>query len=470
MKISSALESSLVGKIFLGFIIALFSYYVSFFIVDFAYEGIILLAVFCMGFIFLLSYPKTFIYFMIIAYPLLPLLWESTSIQLGGMRSLSVNIGGVLKVLGLIFGIFYLVINKADILKYKMSRPLIIFILISFVGIFFSISKMYSLRQWVNYALPAVFYFLILESIDNFSVARKLLKTALFFFFVPNFAIDLWRIFFYVPPAYIDPKEILALDAYPRFTGVNPNANIFGLELSIYMMLAIYFIFNLRHRNPYVFSFIGMFVMLFYSYSRSAWGAFFAALTLTGLFRFKKVYIAFMLAAVLIIGFIPPITDRFMSRLISESLVGPRKATIEYGMKLFRERPIFGYGPGGYETSQGSKYAGSVAYGVVGMDSHNEYITLLVEGGILFIGAYFYMIYRGYRLSLSIFRLPNKQESSYGVFLMSLIIIILMVGAGGHSYRHASFFLWVFMAIGEVCLREAEREKMGSGDIPLMSS
>lgn len=453
MKIASTIDSSIIGRIFLIFFIVSASYYVSLFVVDFSYQGIILLTVLCFGMMLLLLYPKVFIYFMIIFYPLMPLLWESTSMQLGESRSLGINLGGMLKVLGLVFGIVFLTVKKVNIFKYKMSFPIIIFILLSLAGVTFSTAKVYSLRMWANYAMPLVFYFLILENIKDFKEASNLLKLALIFFFVPSAVSGFWQAIFYIPPEYIDPSQILSIDPYPRFSGINPNANIFGLELSIFMMLTLYFFVNTRYRWLYIFMFISMVILLFNTYSRSAWAAFISAYSVQGLLKYRKAYITFVILAVFLLFFFPPTSVRFMSRVTEKDMMAPRVHTFDVGMDLFKERPIMGYGPGGYETSsiQGHKLG---FYGVAGMDAHNEYVTFLVEGGLLFIGSYLFMMYRGFIFSVQIFKLPNKIGSNYGLFMMSIIVVILMVGIAGQSYRHAGFYLWTYIAIGEIYLRE----------------
>ncbi|MBI4847212.1 MAG: O-antigen ligase family protein [Nitrospirae bacterium] len=453
MKNPSQINPKIINRIFLIFLIFISSYLVSLFIVYFTYSKLIVLTILFVALMLSLAYPKSFIYFVLIMFPLLPLFWGGTGMMLGDSKSLRINIGGIYKIIVLCFGILYLIHKRTNIFKDKMFIPIVLFTSLSLAGLFLSSEKMYGFRQWVVYTMPVIFYFLILESFDDLKEAIRLFKTALILYCIPSIVNGYYLIFSYVPPVYIDPKELSAIDKYARFGGVINQANIFGLQLDIFIMLSIYFYFNARNRLIYTTVFISMLGLLFFTLSRSAWGAFLAAVSIIGLLRYKKTYIQFMLFIALVIAFVPFVSDRVSDRINDPDKFKPRINTVTLAWNLFKESPILGHGPGGFDTSFEDSKKG--LYGVAGHDAHNEYMTLLVEGGIPLLGLYLFMIYRCFMLAVQVFKLPDKSGSDFGLFMMSTIIIILVVGFTNSSYREVGIYLWTAMAVGQIHLRQA---------------
>ncbi len=473
MKSISSINSWIIGTAAL-IITGVITYRVGLFILDYPVHGPILLLTLIIPLLVLLQYPRLFIYSMILFLPLTHIFMGATALQLGGAEYLSINVGGILKIMGLGFGILFLFLRKTRIFKYELTVPMILFLGVLMFGVLLVPYKLYALRNWTAYAMPALFYFLILESFNDLKDVNKLLKIVLLSLAYPA-VIGLAQMIFITKLTVIEPMVMMAIaradevELISRISGTYANPNSFALILSIISILTIFFFYEMRHKWIYVISFITAVFLLVNTYSRTAWAAFFVAIFTVGVLKHRKFYLVFLLTGILIIAALPVVlpsaASKLAGRVQEKAAFINRIAIAKKGWGLFKQKPIWGHGMGSFsfltvskelrQETIGQKFGYGMSVGR--LSAHNQYIEFLAEGGIMLITAYLFFMYRTLKLSTRIFKLPHPTAKNYGVFLIAMIIMILVAGLASSGFKLIALYFFVFMAVGEIYLRQLQQ-------------
>ena len=123
----------------------------------------------------------------------------------------------------------------------------------------------------------------------------------------------------------------------------------------------------------------------------------------------------------------------------------------QFGIKQVRKRPIWGYGLDNYRVLLLNSGLGRETY------SHNNYIELLVNGGViilfLFYAMYFYLFW--------ILRKDLKQKNLMATILVINNLIIIILGMAMVHYTDKIFYLLLTMGYGinSVIKKESDLEK-----------
>jgi O-antigen ligase len=251
---------------------------------------------------------------------------------------------------------------------------------------------------------------------------------------------------------------------------------IIALFLPVFMGLSLSRQFK---RSIRLMSFIVLAILvtgIIFSYSRAAWISVAAALVIYLLVRFRIRFYWLLLALVIGTGLFFMFQYQFMDKLEknkqdsstdfvehvqSISNISSDASNLERinrwasAIRLFKERPIFGWGPGTYQfvyapyQRSKEKTIISTNYGDMG-NAHSEYIGPMSESGILgmlsFLGILATVIITGLR----VYRRAENKE----VKLMSLMIMLGLITYYVHGLMNnfldtdkASVPFWGFTAI-----------------------
>ena len=251
---------------------------------------------------------------------------------------------------------------------------------------------------------------------------------------------------------------------------------IIALFLPVFMGLSLSRQFK---RSIRLMSFIVLAILvtgIIFSYSRAAWISVAAALVIYLLVRFRIRFYWLLLALVIGTGLFFMFQYQFMDKLEknkqdsstdfvehvqSISNISSDASNLERinrwasAIRLFKERPIFGWGPGTYQfvyapyQRSKEKTIISTNYGDMG-NAHSEYIGPMSESGILgmlsFLGILATVIITGLR----VYRRAENKE----VKLMSLMIMLGLITCYVHGLMNnfldtdkASVPFWGFTAI-----------------------
>lgn len=108
---------------------------------------------------------------------------------------------------------------------------------------------------------------------------------------------------------------------------------------------------------------------------------------------------------------------------------GTRINMIKFGMSMIKEEPIYGHGLNAFAVNYGKRFANTVY-------SHNNYIELMVSGGIVLTTMYYS------RFIIVIKRLLKRmKESKEVVICMSFVLSILIADVAAVTYYYRIYYI-----------------------------
>jgi O-antigen ligase len=253
------------------------------------------------------------------------------------------------------------------------------------------------------------------------------------------------------------------------FWAVGLNANHFGAFICHYWsaFLGLYFFVKDKWIKRLLLGnvLIGIYPLLF-SYSRGAYLGALASLTLIGLLK-KRILLIFV--AVLLVTWqtvLPPsVTDRItMTETESgelESSAAHRLDLWDRAAQLFKEQPLFGAGFGafGFNVAEGEL-----------TDTHNFYIKLLAEQGVIGFGIFLFLLCKAL---LSGWRLLRDGSSPFqrglGLAFLACVLSCAVTNLFGDRWSYFAlggyfWILWgatdrgILISQSEYAAEAAERE------------
>lgn len=169
-----------------------------------------------------------------------------------------------------------------------------------------------------------------------------------------------------------------------------------GVYLAVIGILCMVFLLDAKDTPGRIFWGILSIIFvvgLFFSYGRAGWIGFGLSMILISMLRFKKLIFIIPLALVLVVLFIPAITQRFSDISLTESDDPTVDSTfaqrLEYwqaALEIYPEHPVIGtgYGIGRYHVGE---HRGRYPHMI-----HNDYVAVLLETGLL--GLVFFLLWQ----------------------------------------------------------------------------
>lgn len=240
------------------------------------------------------------------------------------------------------------------------------------------------------------------------------------------------------------------------------NANAWGSFHAIYTLFAIGLALidkHVKRRIAYAIVIIGGIYSLMYSYSRGAYVGFLAGFLAIALLKKRILLVPLFLFLIVWKSVLPlSVVERVEMTFIDEAkgvdiekaketdamTVGGthlstagRKRLWDEALEYFRESPIFGTG---FRT-----------YGkLTGMDTHNEYLKMLAEGGIIGLFIYLWFYYLALRSGWRLYK--NADENllkafGFGFFCAVIGSIVVNFFGDRWSYLQIGGLYWIFWAL-----------------------
>jgi len=195
--------------------------------------------------------------------------------------------------------------------------------------------------------------------------------------------------------------------------------------------LALFVLLGTGSRKGFMLAFVGVFVILFFKSGSKKLLVIFGAIMTLGIFVYliyefaESNYFFYRLSQALAL---------IDSNEVTEGSISVRNEMISFGMDLFKQNPIKGYGLMQYEYLYGLTYGAP-------RPAHNTYIQVLVSFGIigfvLYYGMYFYFI-----KNTLIFL---KKNIRYVVLIASIIVVMLFNDIGANMINHK--YGYIFMGL-----------------------
>jgi len=203
---------------------------------------------------------------------------------------------------------------------------------------------------------------------------------------------------------------------------------------------------------------------ILYSFSRESYLAFAAALVLLGLLKDRKLLIAIMLVLVAWEVVLPKsvqerITMTKQDTGNGEELDSSSQERVDLwtdAFNLFKKDPIFGIG---FDTYEFLHRVGRFS------DTHNYYIKLLVETGIVGLALFLWLFKRVIGLGYSLYRKAEDPFwKSVGLGFLALMFSSLILNFFGDrwTYQQVDGYLWILLGCvirGLMIVREQDEQK-----------
>jgi O-antigen ligase len=212
-------------------------------------------------------------------------------------------------------------------------------------------------------------------------------------------------------------------------------------------------------------------VALMYTFSRGGYIAFLAGLLALGVLK-KRVYLAAVVVLLLTWGMILPtsVQERInMTYSTNSGLESSAHSRVELWQdagQLILENPVFGTG---FATYRFMGRVGELR------DTHNFYVKMLVETGVIGLVIVLILMAKMTWLSRSLYRLDDPFFKGVGLGLLSLCAVMVVVNLFGDrwTYIEINGVLWVMLGLASRALllvREAEKPGTGREPAPVLAA
>jgi O-antigen ligase len=224
-----------------------------------------------------------------------------------------------------------------------------------------------------------------------------------------------------VPASWCDASE----GACRRAFSIVQSPNVLGSYMVLMAPIAMALAIRDKSRMRYVWALIALVLLaaLVFTGSRGAWLAFAGSIGLLVMLVDRRLFIAFLAAAVLAAVFVPQISSRFehlfSAEYIEKSSNDGRIARWLNSYDLMRHEPVLGMGLGRYGGAVGQRN-----FGTIYVDSY--YFKTLAEMGLLGLTVYLWLMAALFRSGFRIWRAERGgQFFLYGGVLAGLLGVIL---------------------------------------------
>jgi len=334
--------------------------------------------------------------------------------------------------------------NKAEMGVLKFA--VILFILSNLIGLVeaLGISGMLDLNNMVvhdfkNYMMLPLIWFLTFKVVDD----RKSLRL---------FTILL--IMGFIGAAYYFWREVRYMDLSTysearrdRMTGlfVYLGANYYGAFFAHFSIMALgLFIFEKVRKFRLLFLFSVLFAVycLLFTFSRGAYLGFICGLFFLGLVKDKKLLIIIAILLIFWQTFIPKgVIERIsMTKDTSGNLEESAATRIQLwdlALDMFKSSPITGRG---FNSFEGLGYK----------DTHNFYMKMLAELGILGLFSFIFLLFASFFTALKLFIKSNESLfKGLGLGFAGCVVAVAVTNAFGNRWSYISLgsYYWIFLGL-----------------------
>ncbi len=396
---------------------------------------IALLFVFGLGF----YNPKLGLFLIILFRPCLDALSNQNIITLANF---SLNLAAIVAILTIFLTIYAFFKNYKT---FKFSYLIffwLIFLFITYFSIFYSLSPVLTLIEWLRLLSIFVLFLLGLLVIKNQTDLNILLKIIIFSAVAPGL-LAIYQ--FFTHTGMTIPMEGI----YNRIYGTFAHPNLFAYYLIIPLSLSVVTFLSGTKKTvlDYIFVFFSLFytLLLALTFTRGAWLELIIVVFIVGLFKFRKFLVIAAAFLILIYLFIPPIHNRVtdLLRLDKYSSISWRLKLWQDGISLVSAKPILGYGAG--TANKVILLARGADMGSA--DPHNDYLKISLENGLIGLISYVLLIFSLLIALLEAYLSASEPYlKSFALLIVALTLAIFSLSFVDNIIRNTAL-MWVFWTL-----------------------
>ncbi|MCK4309640.1 MAG: tetratricopeptide repeat protein [Candidatus Atribacteria bacterium] len=385
----------------------------------------------------------------------------------------------ILVIIGLMFWFLKMTAQEEfKIIRIPLNLPVLAFMAICALSLFWSNSPMVSLLELPLFLAGPILYFIVANNIRDEHQINRLLTVLL----IISSLLGIYGIFQYQGIDFAFWKGNVARS---QVFGLFGNVNYFAEYLIVPLPLAISLFLATRNRAQKILLLVGILAMggsLILTFTRGSY----LAIGISSLFMFflylasrgknlikehKKIFIFVLVVALLVTGlFIFPnplnksgtviskIKGRIsISQFTSGSSLKRREAIWGFTTLMIRDHPLLGSGLGTFKynsLSYQAKFFGQgenrllYPYGIA-RESHNEYLQIGAEVGMLGLGIFFWLIITYFNYGIKLLkRIQDRYRQGMIIGLMGGIMAVLIDAIFGFPLHLPATLVLFWLFIG----------------------
>ena len=367
------------------------------------------------------------------------------------------NISGVMAICLTLVAVILVATKKIKILRTPVELRYSAFLAYLALGWFYSVDRLVTVQEWFRVCAPFALYLVVSRLIVS-SGGSPTLRKVLVLSSLPPVIVGMYQfatgsgnlIATPHPVALALPDDALLFARVPG-TFVLPMA--FGLYLVALLPITFVELRHARERGTRILLatlITAMLIMLLATYTRGAWLGFIVSLTVFGALRLRRLLVfPASLAASLALWptLLGPIyrrwTDIFDPRLYETSTVHTRLELWTTALtRLFPEHPVLGYGLGTFpQVYRGIRWVEA---------AHNDYLRVLIEGGVMGLALYLWLLWAVVALGWRKFRCAKDDQSKdLAAAFLSVICGYLVIQVSDNLFGMpvVQFYFWALVAL-----------------------
>jgi O-antigen ligase len=292
----------------------------------------------------------------------------------------------------------------------SLTLPILLYLGANALGVIFSQDPInslnYSRSLWI-----ILTFFIVFNYLKDIRTIRRLLTLLL--------------VVFSIMGAYGNFQHYLGVDLestwkllgnYPRATGLFGLSLTYGGQLLIIFPIAVSLAFserNWKRKFWYVISSILLFSGILWCWQRSVWLGAVGALVILGAMKGKRFLFLIVLTLTVVVGLLLLSSPSFVKRVKSIGDISEANKRIviwRSTIRMVRDYPIVGVGPGGYSRTQEEYRLTEREKEESRCHAHNNLLQEMADNGIIGLLSYLWLWYVIFKVGITALRISGRQD------------------------------------------------------------
>jgi O-antigen ligase len=244
---------------------------------------------------------------------------------------------------------------------------------------------------------------------------------------------------------------VLELDQMRRFSHPLPHANIAGylFAMTLPLCLAIAVVERGRMRALSLLSCGAQLLALILTYSRGSWLGWSASMVSFGVMlkRWREIWVIVTIVG-LLLAFATPLQQRLLTlvRPQSDFSINDRMESMKAGLRVGLDHPVLGVGYGRgrlREVLRELQQSGVLDIGHIA-HTHNMYIELFAQTGLLGLGTFLWLLFQAISQSLSSASRFENADRVFALGIAAAWIAFAVTGLGDVPFYHHEIRIMFF--------------------------
>jgi len=344
--------------------------------------------------------------------------------------------------------------KRLEIVGTPLNMPILFFIITLFLATIFSPYPLESLSVTESMIRKIILYYLVVCGIKDLPIAKRLIAILL--------------VAAGIEAVYIICQYFWGFKLFGTIIHDGVSKKLFlnralGGALGIILPIGISLsLFSANFYRRIIFGLVSLllFLLLLITSTRGAWIGVSIAIGFICIFRARKILL-FIVPILMLLTLVSP--EKMSDRLLS--IFNPKYKNnlcriyfFRDTLKMIKDNPLFGIGPGNFKNIYYSKYLSCEISNLREFGHrhcHNNFLNVAVEGGLLGLGTFIWLLIASFCFSFKILKKTAKDKNTFPLTLglFGGLIVWLVHGMVDCTYIGGSAYLFWFI-LGMIILLE----------------